>query len=174
MGEVQLTAGFAPKDQGGAWQLISVDIHRQCSSDISVIVENFWNLFACAHICPSFSPSKRSPTWSCMDRCVMKANLGSPCCWFRISFAKFRDRGGSKRDVQPYLWSFCYVCVRSGLRSAQTHSIQSILKKSHPVPDLPKILRTNCTSRHPQTKTQTKTFESQTNNFICKPKHQHF
>ena len=37
-----------PKDQAGGWQLISVNINRQCSSATSVIVEKLLPLF-CAH-----------------------------------------------------------------------------------------------------------------------------
>ena len=35
----QQAEATAPKDQAGAWQLIIVNIDRQCSSDISVIAE---------------------------------------------------------------------------------------------------------------------------------------
>ena len=41
--------------------------------------------------------------------CVTAANLGSPRCWFRISFSKLRDHGDSKRDVQ--LFSLEPLCV---------------------------------------------------------------
>ena len=40
--------GRLPKDQAGGWQLISVDINRQCSSAISLIVEKLLTP-VCAH-----------------------------------------------------------------------------------------------------------------------------
>ena len=49
-------AGLAPKVQADAWQLISVDINHQCSSDISVIAENLLEPFRMrAHVPVIFS-----------------------------------------------------------------------------------------------------------------------
>ena len=50
-GEVKLTR--LPEEQASVWQLISVSINRQCSSAISVILENSGHLFARMHICLS-------------------------------------------------------------------------------------------------------------------------
>ena len=48
--------GLAPKDQAGAWQLISVNINRECSSDISVIAEKLLELVRTrAHLLVIFS-----------------------------------------------------------------------------------------------------------------------
>ena len=87
------------KDQAGTWKLISVNINHQCSVDISVIVEKLLTPVCTRTHLPVISPYLN---WNCRVMSVMEANLGSSLCWFRIGFSKLRDRGGSKRDVQPF------------------------------------------------------------------------
>ena len=54
--------GQLPRDQAGAWQLISVNKNRQCSADISVFAAKTADTCLRAHIClPSFPCMKRDP-----------------------------------------------------------------------------------------------------------------
>ena len=56
--------GRLPKDQACAWQLISVNINRQCSSVISVIVENLLTP-VCAHAHrPVIFPIQETRSWN--------------------------------------------------------------------------------------------------------------
>ena len=106
-------AGLAPKDQAGAWQLISVNICRQCTSDIAVIAEKLLE-FACmrAHLPVIFSIQETRfwdvPNLEVAWMCVFwKQTWARHVVGFGSVVQKLRDRGGSKRDVQcslKHLW----------------------------------------------------------------------
>ena len=88
--------GRLPKDHARAWQLISVNMDRQCSSALSVIVEKLLTL-VCAHAhLPIIFSIQEMRSWNVPELqlpglCVMVAKLGSPRWWFRISFSKLSD-----------------------------------------------------------------------------------
>ena len=73
--------GRLPKVQAGAWQLISVNINRQCSSAISVIVEKLMTLVcAHAHLLVIFS-FQETRSWDVpyLDHCDFSVELGLLC-----------------------------------------------------------------------------------------------
>ena len=81
-----------------AWKLISVNINRQRSSDISTIKVQ---LLGPPH--PAIlSIQEMCLIWNCLDTCVTVANLVSQRCWFLKRFAQFRDHGSLFRDVQDF------------------------------------------------------------------------
>ena len=94
-------AGLAPTVQADAWRLVSVDINRQCSSDISVIAEELLEPVCIGARVPVIFSIQE--TRSCDVR-----NLELPeyvCCGSMFglatnSFAKLRCRGGLMRDAQ--------------------------------------------------------------------------
>ena len=81
-------AGLVPKVQAGAWHLISVNVNRQCSSDMSVIAEKLLEPVRMRAHMPVIFSVQETRSWDV------------PYLEFRNSFAKLRGRGGSKRDEQ--------------------------------------------------------------------------
>ena len=107
-----------PGRQVDIWQLISVNIIRQRSLDISTIKEKGWVPFVHARTvlqsCPSKTPNLgMSPLWNYFESYVTEANFGSQPCWSLNSFAQLRDHGSSKRDEKLFslvpLWWWQYA-----------------------------------------------------------------
>ena len=91
----------------GKRHIFRLNSDRQVDTVFFQHKENCWSLLTRARSLPPSSPFKRPspgmcPTWNCLDMCVQTANLKSQRCWFLNSFAKLRDHGILKRDVQRF------------------------------------------------------------------------
>ena len=115
--------GQPPKDQTGAWQVISVNINRQCSSATSVIVGKLLTPF-CAHAhLPVIFTDQETRSWNVPELQL----LGCVCYGGKFGLATLvvvdqffqikRSWRSEECSYRRFLWSsFCSGRLRTGLQ----------------------------------------------------------